>query len=69
LSSEWLTTVFVKPAMQCGNVDVGFVGHKKGSIRSRTATSSFQNPFLPMQKNLIVFEHFVVRDVLEPSRS
>jgi hypothetical protein len=55
--------------MQCGNVDVGFVGHKKSSIRSGTATSSFQNPFLPMQKNLIVFEHFVVRDVLEPSRS
>jgi hypothetical protein len=55
--------------MQCGNVDVGFVGHEKSSIRSGTATSSFQNPFLPMQKNLIVLEHFVVTNVLEPSRS
>jgi hypothetical protein len=55
--------------MECGHIDVGSIGHKEGSIRSRTATSSLQNSFLPMQKNLIVLQHFVVADVLEPSRS
>ena len=55
--------------MQRCHVDVCSRGQEKGPLSRSAAPGRFQGAFLPVKENLIVFQHLVVADVLQPAGS
>jgi hypothetical protein len=53
--------------MQRLDIHIGRRLEDKGLFSSSTTTCCFKDPFLPMQKHLIVFQHLVVANVLQPA--
>jgi len=68
IGREGIAPMGVHPVMQSPYVKVGAGRQVKGRAGGSAAAATLQLPFLPMQKNLIVFQHFVVAEMLEPNR-
>ena len=55
--------------MQGAHIAVRAGGKKEGPLRCSASTGGLEHPLLPVQEDLVVLQHFVVADVLQPARS
>jgi hypothetical protein len=56
----------IHPFVQGTDVEIGAGGQIAGLGEGGAATPLLQHPLLPVQEQLIVFEHHVVAKVLQP---
>ena len=69
LAGKRFAAVVVDPAMQRSHVDVCSRRQEKSPFGERTASCGCQGALLPVQEHLIVLQHLVVADVLQPAGS
>ena len=67
LACKRLASMGLHPAMQCGDINIGLAGHEIRPLDPSAATCGSKRAFLPMEKHLIVFQHLVVTNVLQPA--
>ena len=66
LAREGFATMPVHPVVESAHIAIGGGGQEKSPRRGGAAAPLLQHPLLPVQKDLVVLQHPMVAEMLQP---